>query len=428
MKKTIFYSFLIFLLLINISNQKIFAQWVQQYTGLVSGDHLLDVSFINKNTGWACGSGGKIIKTTNAGTNWVLQNTGITNKDLQGIYAVDSQYVYCVGWFQTILKTTNGGTNWIMIRDGPWGTGASLFGLYFLDRNTGWLLRNEYVLRTTDGCQTFDSTHINFSYLRDIYFKDALTGVMCSDGAGIFKSTNGGVNWIQIIIPQTTTESPDFFKESFIGNTGWVIGRGTNTPGLGPNVWKTTNFGTSWDTIGRVPYPYALENYCVFFSSLSTGWCGGSNGWMLKSTNGGVNWIQQNATGGFKRSIFMYSDSIGWVVGASGLVLYTTTSGQYVGVKHISNGIPSEFKLYQNYPNPFNPFTKISYELRVTSYVKLTVHDVLGNEAMKLVDENQKSGSYETEFNGNNLSSGIYFYTLLINEDVIDTKKMILLK
>jgi photosystem II stability/assembly factor-like uncharacterized protein len=427
MKKSILYSFLLFVLLINNSNQKIFSQWVQQYTGLVSGDHLLDVSFINKNTGWACGSGGKIIKTTNAGTNWILQNTGITNKELVGIHAVDSEYVYCVGFFQTILKTTNGGTNWTVIRNGPWGQGASFEGLYFLNHNTGWMLRNEYVIRTNDGCSSFDSTHINFSYLRDIYFKDALTGVMCSDGAGVFKSIDGGVTWNQISIPQTTTETPDFFKESFIGNTGWVIGRATNTPGLGPNVWRTTNFGSNWDTIGRVPYPYTLENYCVFFSCLNTGWCGGSNGWMLKSTNGGINWIQQNVTGGFKRSIFMYSDSIGWVVGASGLVLYTTTSGQYMGVKKVSGEVPLSYQLFQNYPNPFNSQTNIEFEIAVSDKYALSVYEILGRKIEVLFSEYKKPGRYEINYNAGNLSSGIYFYTLSSSKEIL-TNKFILIK
>jgi photosystem II stability/assembly factor-like uncharacterized protein len=404
----------------------LFSQWVQQYTGLVSGDHLLDVSFINKNTGWACGVGGKIIKTTNAGTNWILQNTGITNKNLYGINAVDSQYVYCVGYFQTILKTTNGGDYWQIIRNGTWGNDPSFFGLYFLNRNTGWMLRNEYVIRTTNGCASFDSTHINFSYLRDVYFKDALTGVMCSDGAGVFKSTDGGLSWNQVPVPHYNNGYPDFFKESFIGNTGWILGRGSEN-GLGCLVFRTTNFGTSWDTIGWAPYPYTLENYCVFFSSLNTGWCGGTNGWMLKSTNGGINWIQQNATGGFKNSLWFYSDSIGWAVGASGLVLYTTTGGQYVGIQPISNKIPSQFNLYQNYPNPFNGQTIIQFNINKSGIYTLNIYDLLGREVEIIINEFKVPGKYQINYNADKLSSGIYIYKLSGN-NFLETRKMTLIK
>ena len=149
---------------------------------------------------------------------------------------------------------------------------------------------------------------------------------------------------------------------------------------------------------------------------------------MLKSTNGGVNWIQQVAPGGFKNSMWFYNDSVGWAVGASGLVLYTTNSGQFVEVKKISSKLPDEFKLYQNYPNPFNPKTIIGYNLKKGGFVGLIVYDELGRVVNTLVNENQKIGSYEVSFSGGGLSSGIYFYSLFLNGELLDTKKMILLK
>jgi len=91
--------------------------------------------------------------------------------------------------------------------------------------------------------------------------------------------------------------------------------------------------------------------------------------------------------------------------------------------------IPSGFNLDQNFPNPFNPKTIINYELRVSSdeLVSLKVFDVLGNEVAELVNEKQNVGSYSVEFDGGNLSSGIYFYTLQAG-DFSQTKKMTLIK
>ncbi|HMS64483.1 MAG TPA: T9SS type A sorting domain-containing protein [Ignavibacteria bacterium] len=100
---------------------------------------------------------------------------------------------------------------------------------------------------------------------------------------------------------------------------------------------------------------------------------------------------------------------------------------QLVNVNSISNETPSSFNLHQNYPNPFNPVTRISYELRVTNYVSLKVFDVQGNEIMTLVSQNQNAGSYDVEFNGENLSSGMYFYRIE-TRNFTDTKRMILLK
>ncbi|BDQ03648.1 MAG: hypothetical protein KatS3mg036_0349 [Ignavibacterium sp.] len=89
--------------------------------------------------------------------------------------------------------------------------------------------------------------------------------------------------------------------------------------------------------------------------------------------------------------------------------------------------IVKKFELYQNYPNPFNPSTKISWHSPVGSWQTIKVFDVLGNEVATLIDEYKSAGSYEVEFNGQNLSSGVYFYQLRAGE-FISTKKMLYLK
>lgn len=89
---------------------------------------------------------------------------------------------------------------------------------------------------------------------------------------------------------------------------------------------------------------------------------------------------------------------------------------------------PSEYSLSQNYPNPFNPNTIINYELGITNFVKLNIYDILGNEVATLVNEKKIPGSYSVEYSGENLSSGIYFYKLEVDGNIIDTKRMVLLK
>ena len=99
-----------------------------------------------------------------------------------------------------------------------------------------------------------------------------------------------------------------------------------------------------------------------------------------------------------------------------------------VGVeKETAALIPRKFSLEQNYPNPFNPNTVISWQLAVGSDVELSVYDLLGQKVAKLVSEKQKAGYHEIEFNGQNLSSGIYFYRIEAGE-FHDVKKMLLLK
>ena len=88
---------------------------------------------------------------------------------------------------------------------------------------------------------------------------------------------------------------------------------------------------------------------------------------------------------------------------------------------------PTKFELSQNYPNPFNPSTIISYSVPTSGYVSLKVYDILGNEVSELVSENKSPGNYSVEFNADDLSSGIYFYSLQ-SRNFNQVRKMMLIK
>jgi hypothetical protein len=103
-------------------------------------------------------------------------------------------------------------------------------------------------------------------------------------------------------------------------------------------------------------------------------------------------------------------------------------------VKVIDNGdLPTEFALEQNYPNPFNPITTINFDVPEKSHIKLEVFNVLGQKVTTLVDEEKAANSYSIEWDGhsdggNHVASGIYFYRLSAGDNVVTTKKMMLLK
>jgi len=107
--------------------------------------------------------------------------------------------------------------------------------------------------------------------------------------------------------------------------------------------------------------------------------------------------------------------------------IYQRALEDFLTVIDIDENIPTKYELIQNYPNPFNPVTIICYALPIASHVELKVFGVLGNEIATLVNESKPAGSYVVEFNGNNLSSGIYYYQLS-TENYIQTKKMVLMK
>jgi hypothetical protein len=123
-------------------------------------------------------------------------------------------------------------------------------------------------------------------------------------------------------------------------------------------------------------------------------------------------------------------------------VLTATTSYQSFGTWSIqgsllkpgsaSNGSPSTYALEQNFPNPFNPTTQIRYGLPMQSNVKLTIHNVLGQEVARIVDEDQDAGFYEVQWEGKNqegtaVASGVYFYRIQAG-NFVKISKMLFLK
>ena len=107
------------------------------------------------------------------------------------------------------------------------------------------------------------------------------------------------------------------------------------------------------------------------------------------------------------------------------VITYTSAEEKYEVVE--------SYQLFQNYPNPFNPSTTISYRLKERGYVKLMVYDIKGELIKVLVNKEQESGYYETEFDASSLASGIYIYRIEIlgKGDVpvyLNVKKSLLIK
>jgi len=98
-----------------------------------------------------------------------------------------------------------------------------------------------------------------------------------------------------------------------------------------------------------------------------------------------------------------------------------------LGITNYNSATPEKYSLSQNYPNPFNPSTKISFGIPRSGYTTLKIYDALGKEVTSLVNSELQSGSYEVEFNAENLNSGIYFYKLQ-TDGFTETKKMVLVK
>ncbi|GAB5410703.1 MAG: hypothetical protein BalsKO_30680 [Balneolaceae bacterium] len=88
---------------------------------------------------------------------------------------------------------------------------------------------------------------------------------------------------------------------------------------------------------------------------------------------------------------------------------------------------PINYELLQNYPNPFNPTTTISYTIPKLTRVKIEVFNTLGQKVAILVDGQKSAGNHSVQLNANQLSSGVYYYRIEV-EDFVQIRSMVLIK
>ena len=106
-------------------------------------------------------------------------------------------------------------------------------------------------------------------------------------------------------------------------------------------------------------------------------------------------------------------------------VNFRTNSPTAIGDK--KSPLTSKFSLAQNYPNPFNPETTIRFAIAKSGFTTLSVYNVTGQEVARLVQGNLSAGTHQVQFNGRNLSSGIYYYRLQSGA-LVQTRKMLITK
>jgi len=203
-----------------------------------------------------------------------------------------------------------------------------------VDITTGWVLTQgkqstndtSYIFKTTNGGINWITQFARTLEMNVIQFTDQNTGYAAGgSGSGtskMFKTTNGGLNWQLIIDGLLTIRFDDIY---FVNkDTGWVSCNSVVFGGL----WKTTDGAQSWtEQLNQFYQPYRMS-----FINKDTGWVAGNNSTynILRTTNGGENWnlIYTENTTTIPESIFFLNGLNGWARGGTGNgVIYTTNGG-----------------------------------------------------------------------------------------------------
>lgn len=147
--------------------------------------------------------------------------------------------------------------------------------------------------------------------------------------------------------------------------------------------------------------------------------------------DGSVNFISQNAvnipvgdSSTFWLGIAVGNDEAAMVANMN---LAQQKYSLLTSVETLSNSIPDGYTLEQNYPNPFNPETSIRFSIPQQEFVLLKVFNSLGQEVASPVNKELQAGTYNLKFDGSELTSGFYFYTITAG-NFTQTKKMILMR
>ncbi len=219
---------------------------------------------------------------------------------------------------------------------------GAFFGFHFTDSLNGWFshIGSQKIIHTSDGGYTFD-VQLNVALpfnMYDVYMEDNLNGWACGGNSGsgpIYRTTNGGINWVQMTHPASQSIWGQIIK---VGSSIWIVGSydGSFEYLL---ILKTSNGGTTWDLeqfpqhIGGGIHAFNSLNFIVY----------GVNGTLDRTTDGGNSWISANLPSDYQvEKVKFLDDNLGYALVSNvwsnhpDAYLYRTADGGFTWNLHYS--------------------------------------------------------------------------------------------
>jgi hypothetical protein len=187
---------------------------------------------------------------------------------------------------------------------------------------------------------------------------------------------------------------------------------------------RSSDQGKTWEVRTFDLFSFDFFN-TLFFTDSLTGYIGGS-GFIIKTVDGGKNWIDQTPpfVPDGPNAIFFPSSQTGIAVGNLGQILRTTNGG---GVGFPEPPAESHRLLGQNYPNPFCRSTTIRWHLSEHSHVRLYLFDSTGRLVATLADGEFPEGEHAVVFRTEHQAPGIYYYQLITGRGS-ETRKLVIME
>jgi photosystem II stability/assembly factor-like uncharacterized protein len=264
-----------------------------------------------------------------AQSGWTSKRIGSGGKDLNAVYFTDAKHGWVGGDAGFLAHTEDGGATWA---ERSIGTDRSVNDIYFVSKDTGFVLAGGSIFRTEDAGQTWGEAH-KFSpsefgnaapELYSLRFKGKKRGWVVgsvSRGEAIVGSIlaitrDGGASW-EILHAPSPAEliHIDFVDEKH----GWIVG-------AGGTILRTEDSGDSWT---KQESGTTATLYHVDFRNEKQGWAVGERGTIVRTIDGGRSWTPvQSPVRATLLSVQFVGEGDGWIVGRGGIILRSGDGGR----------------------------------------------------------------------------------------------------